>query len=400
MKYLFIIQGEGRGHLTQAISLSSILRKNGHEVVGALVGKNKDRVIPKFFYDKIGTKVITYNSPNFVWNKAETDVKLFQTVVSNMTTSKFRDYNKSMDLIHNEIKEREPDVVINFYELLAGLTNLRYNEQTPFISMAHQYLIMHSQYPFRKMDKQKMLYLKLNTFLSSYGSSKKLGLSFYDMEEDTNNNISIVPPLLRDEVLKLKPTQGDYILTYIVVKGFAEEIMKWHYENPKHKLHVFWDKNTESEETEIDDTLTFHKINDIKFLEYLANCKAFVTTAGFESVCEAMYLNKSIMMIPTHVEQKINSLDAQSSGIGIASNDFNITKILNLSNTKSEGNKSFNSWIESAESQYLNHLTTISKPNYIKRQNNLINRSQIELLNFYNSIRNENKHIWSNRYWL
>ncbi len=400
MKYLFIIQGEGRGHLTQAISLSSILRKNGHEVVGALVGKNKERVIPKFFYDKIGTEVITYNSPNFVWNKAETDVKLFQTVVSNMTASKFKDYNKSMDLIHNEIKEREPDVVINFYELLAGLTNLRYNEQTPFISMAHQYLIMHSQYPFRKMDKQNMLYLKLNTFLSSYGSSKKLGLSFYDMEEDTNNNISIVPPLLRYEVLKLKPTQGDYILTYIVVKGFAEEIMKWHYENPEQKLHVFWDKNDESEETKIDDTLTFHKINDIKFLEYLANCKAFVTTAGFESVCEAMYLNKSIMMIPTHVEQKINSLDAQSSGIGIASNDFNITKILNLSNTKSEGNKNFNLWIESAESQYLNHLTTISKPNYIKRQNNLINRSQIELLNFYNSIRNENKHIWSNRYWL
>ena len=400
MKYLFIIQGEGRGHLTQAISLSSILRKNGHEVVGALVGKNKERVIPKFFYDKIGTEVITYNSPNFVWNKAETDVKLFQTVVSNMTASKFKDYNKSMDLIHNEIKEREPDVVINFYELLAGLTNLRYNEQTPFISMAHQYLIMHSQYPFRKMDNQNMLYLKLNTFLSSYGSSKKLGLSFYDMEEDTNNNISIVPPLLRDEVLKLKTTQGDYILTYIVVKGFVEEIMKWHYENPEQKLHVFWDKNDESEETKIDDTLTFHKINDIKFLEYLANCKAFVTTAGFESVCEAMYLNKSIMMIPTHVEQKINSLDAQSSGIGIASNDFNITKILNLSNTKSEGNKSFNLWIESAESQYLNHLTTISKPNYIKRQNNLINRSQIELLNFYNSIRNENKHIWSNRYWL
>lgn len=400
MKYLFIIQGEGRGHLTQAISLSSILRKNGHEVVGALVGKNKERVIPDFFYDKIVTEVITYNSPNFVWNKAETDVKLFQTVVSNMTASKFRDYNKSMDLIHNEIKEREPDVVINFYELLAGLTNLRYNEQTPFISMAHQYLIMHSQYPFRKMDKQNMLYLKLNTFLSSYGSSKKLGLSFYDMEGDTNNNISIVPPLLRDDVLKLKPTQGDYILTYIVVKGFAEEIMKWHYENPEQKLHVFWDKSDECEETKIDDTLTFHKINDIKFLEYLANCKAFVTTAGFESVCEAMYLNKSIMMIPTHVEQKINSLDAVSSGIGIASNDFNISKILNYSNIESDENKSFNRWIESAESQYINHLTTIRKSNHIKRQNNFINRSQIELINFYNSIRNENKHIWSNRYWL
>jgi UDP:flavonoid glycosyltransferase YjiC (YdhE family) len=38
MKYLFIIQGEGRGHLTQAIALCEILHKNNHEVVGALIG--------------------------------------------------------------------------------------------------------------------------------------------------------------------------------------------------------------------------------------------------------------------------------------------------------------------------------------------------------------------------
>lgn len=39
MKYLFIVQGEGRGHLTQAISLSQMLRRHGHEVVEVLVGK-------------------------------------------------------------------------------------------------------------------------------------------------------------------------------------------------------------------------------------------------------------------------------------------------------------------------------------------------------------------------
>ena len=66
MKYLFIIQGEGRGHLTQAISLSSILRKNGHEVVGALVGKTKDRVIPKFFYDKIQGITFYHSADNVI----------------------------------------------------------------------------------------------------------------------------------------------------------------------------------------------------------------------------------------------------------------------------------------------------------------------------------------------
>ena len=43
MKFLFIVQGEGRGHLTQAITLEEILRRNGHEVVEVLVGKSSSR---------------------------------------------------------------------------------------------------------------------------------------------------------------------------------------------------------------------------------------------------------------------------------------------------------------------------------------------------------------------
>ena len=49
MKFLFIVQGEGRGHLTQAITLEEILRRNGHEVVEVLVGKSSSRRLPGFF---------------------------------------------------------------------------------------------------------------------------------------------------------------------------------------------------------------------------------------------------------------------------------------------------------------------------------------------------------------
>ena len=37
MRYLFVVQGEGRGHLTQALSLASILLRQVHEVVKFLV---------------------------------------------------------------------------------------------------------------------------------------------------------------------------------------------------------------------------------------------------------------------------------------------------------------------------------------------------------------------------
>ena len=52
MKCLFIVQGEGRAHLTQAITLEEMLLRNGHEVVEVLVGESSSRILPGFF--KIG----------------------------------------------------------------------------------------------------------------------------------------------------------------------------------------------------------------------------------------------------------------------------------------------------------------------------------------------------------
>lgn len=49
MKYLFIVQGEGRGHLTQCIALEEILRNSGNEVIEILVGKSNARNLPGFF---------------------------------------------------------------------------------------------------------------------------------------------------------------------------------------------------------------------------------------------------------------------------------------------------------------------------------------------------------------
>ena len=53
MKVLFIIQGEGRGHLTQAMTMERLLMSHGHEVVRMLVGKSESRKLPAFFTDNV-----------------------------------------------------------------------------------------------------------------------------------------------------------------------------------------------------------------------------------------------------------------------------------------------------------------------------------------------------------
>ena len=53
------------------------------------------------------------------------------------------------------------------------------------------------------------------------------------------------------------------------------------------------------------------------FLNQMAACKAYASTAGFESICEAMYLGKPILRVPAHIEQDCNAFDAVNSGAGI-----------------------------------------------------------------------------------
>ena len=66
MRYVFIVQGEGRGHLTQAISMERLLRENGHEVAAVLVGKSPARRLPAFFERTIQAPVEMFESFNFV----------------------------------------------------------------------------------------------------------------------------------------------------------------------------------------------------------------------------------------------------------------------------------------------------------------------------------------------
>ena len=84
MKILFIIQGEGRGHLTQALSLRQKLADEGHEIVGVLVGKSPARRLPGFFSEKIGVPVYPFESPNFLPSAKNKQVNLVRSVAYNL----------------------------------------------------------------------------------------------------------------------------------------------------------------------------------------------------------------------------------------------------------------------------------------------------------------------------
>ena len=58
----------------------------------------------------------------------------------------------------------------------------------------------------------------------------------------------------------------------------------------------------------------------------MARCRGLVSTAGFESIAEAMYLGKPVQVVPVegHFEQWCNAFDTVRAGAGIRSKVFDL----------------------------------------------------------------------------
>jgi uncharacterized protein (TIGR00661 family) len=354
MRFLFIVQGEGRGHMTQAISMQDILKRHGHEVVEVLVGKSHQRQIPQFFIDKIGIPVHTYLSPNFEMSKNNKGIRVYQSIWHNIVHCGV--YFQSISFIKRRIKETSPDIVLNFYEMLGGLTWMLHRPKVRYFCVGHQFLLLHPEFVFPKGHRFQIGMLNFLTRVTSFGAEKKLALSFVHMPDIERKKLYVVPPLLRKEVLETTPSEGNYLLGYMLNAGYSDEIIKWHKNRSELEAHFFWDKKDVPEDIEVQPNLYFHKINDTKFVHYMKDCAAYASTSGFESICEAMYLRKPVLMVPTsgHIEQLCNSVDAVRAGAGIASDWFDLDALLAYLPSYPKNERKFIEWVQQSEQKFIN----------------------------------------------
>lgn len=354
MKYMFAIQGEGRGHLTQAISLKQMLERNGHEVVAVLVGSSKKRELPAFFVKQINTEIIQFQSPNFLPVPKDKKPFLLASILYNLLLLPV--YIESIFTIRRSIRQKKVDIVINFYELLCGVTYGIFNPKPIMINIAHQYYFLTNNFQYTGNKKFQFFLLNIYSRFTALNSTKILALSFRNEETEQYEDIRIVPPLLRKEVLQEIPIKGNYIHGYLLNDGFSTELVNWSEKNGKEKMHFFWDKKDVKSTVHLNKYISMHTLDDKRFLYYMASAKAYATTAGFESVCEAMYLQKPVLMVPTHIEQECNALDALRTKAGVSASGFDMDALLKFI-PDFEPNHEFRYWVNAAEKCILTELT-------------------------------------------
>lgn len=352
---IFLVQGEGRGHMTQAISLAQLLKRNGHALLHVFVGSSQRRKVPSFFSDAIDAQIETIASPNFELDTDNKSLRIFPSIIKNFRNGKV--YLCSLDRMKEVIDEKSPDLVVNFYDILGGLYFIKHKKGAfKYFCVGHQYMASHRDFTFPKRKTVARLSFHLLNFLTSYRADKIVALSFSQYAPFKKSKKHVTPPLLREAIRNKESKEGDYILVYVVNDGYGFEILSAHQHYADQQVYCFWDNKTHPDGYTPEPNFTFYQLNGERFVDLMSNAKGYIATSGFESVCEAMYLGKKLMVVPVenHFEQACNALDAVKTGLCISNDSFDLGKLLDFVDRPNyaEKQKVFKSWVDSADTVF------------------------------------------------
>ena len=354
MRILFCVLGEGRGHLTQAMAAKEIVEAAGHEIVRVVVGVGPETKLPGYFVSAMPMPVMVFPTLAFIYDRSRS-VNLPRTIFGALRC--LPDHVRAAQELRALVRELKPDVIVNFFEPVTGMYALFVRDRPPVVAVGHQFL--HEHPAFVRTRDQPLQRWCLKWFTRLVGSrSTRLALSHYEAPDVLRRRLTVAPPLLRRQLFDVTPDpRGKFLLVYLLNHGYSEQVIAWHTRHPRMTIHCFYDKPGAPVELAHDATLTFHRLDGEKYLRMMADCRAVVCTAGFESACEAAYLGKPLLMFPVenHVEQRMNALDAAQAGLGVWNAAFDLDCVSEL--PERVDNRVYRAWVERAGAVLLRALT-------------------------------------------
>jgi UDP:flavonoid glycosyltransferase YjiC (YdhE family) len=313
----FVVQGEGRGHMTQALALAGFLRDAGHEVERVLVGTSPFRSLPDYFVRGIGAPVETFSAPTQVPGPEARGMSVSRTAADALR--RLPRFVAGAHRIH--VVTRSADIVVNFLDLLGGLSRALFRTSSPALAVAHNHVFFHPalrHLPGGPLARRWVLAYARATAL---GVERLVALSFGPLASAAESagkrkRLVVAPPLLRPGLERLVARDEGHLLAYALNPGYAELLAAWHRRSGGATVHCYVDGGAAALAAEPQPGFYVHDLDQEAFLRHLATCRAYVGTAGFETICEAFHLGKPALVIPTdgQLEQTLNAWDAERAG--------------------------------------------------------------------------------------
>jgi uncharacterized protein (TIGR00661 family) len=303
MNILYGVPGEGLGHATRSKVVIGHLLSQGHNV--CVVSSAR------------AYQMLAANFPGRVH-----EIRGFHLAYKNLTVSKSRTAALTLrtapeSLRVNFAKYREllcdftPELVISDFESFSYF--FAKWRRLPVVSIDNMQIISRAALDVAvpRPERGNLSLARQIVRAKLPRSRHYLITTFFELPL-TKQATTLVPPIIRPEILAARPTAGAHVLVYQSATN-QKDLVPLLQSLPGQEFRVYGFNKEESH-----GNVQLRAFSEQGFIDDLASARAVVTNGGFSLISEAVYLRKPVcaIPIPAQFEQFLNAAEVERLGYG------------------------------------------------------------------------------------
>ena len=303
MNILYGVPGEGLGHATRSKVVIGHLLAHGHQV--CVVSSSR------------AYTMLAATFPGRVH-----EIRGFHLAYNGLAVSKLRTAALTLrtapeDLRINFAKYREllcdfePDIVISDFESFSYLFAKMH--RLPIISIDNMQIISRTKLNVAIPKAERGNYqLAKSIVRAKLPHSRHYFVTTFFSLPLAKDDTTLVPPIIRPEILAARPTKGRHVLVYQSATT-QQNLVPLLQQLPDQEFRVYGFNKQENH-----GNVQLCAFSEAGFIADLASSRAVVTNGGFSLISEAVFLHKPIcaIPIPAQFEQWLNAAEVEKMGYG------------------------------------------------------------------------------------
>lgn len=308
MRILYGVVGEGMGHATRSKVVIEHLRQKGHKVKVVVSGRAY-QFLKKHFDDVVEIRGLTIQ---YEGGAMDRDASVLKNVVvaPGMLLANAKAY-------FQDVAPFRPHLCISDFDSFAYLFAKRHG--LPVVSIDNQQIIHKCRHDDDIKKGIKADFQATRAFVKAKlpGCDHYAVTTFFypKVREKFAGKVTLVPPILREAILKASPSRGAHVLVYQTSLSDATLLPTLN-RLPDQGFVVYGLRRNE-----IVGNCVVKDFDEEGFVRDLASARAVVSNGGLTLISEALYLGKPVFSVPVRhqFEQEMNARYVEKLGYGLAS---------------------------------------------------------------------------------
>jgi len=313
MRVLYGVVGEGMGHATRSRVVIDHLVARGHDLHVVVSGRAHDLLARHF------AGVHRIHGLHLIYE--DNEVKRARTLLSNLKATFLPDTLR--DGLPGNVRQWfdlarrfAPELVISDFESWSYWFGQA--QHVPVVSIDNMQIISRCHHDQDVFDADPASFLLAKGIVrTKVPRCMHYVVTTFFYPPVKRERTTLVPPILRPEILAARPSAGDHVLVYQSGAG-AESIAQALKEFPRQPFLVYGMRRGIAA-AERDANLEHRPFSETQFVADLASAKAVIAGGGFSLLGEAVHLGKPVLSVPLEgqFEQTLNAVYIDKLGYGL-----------------------------------------------------------------------------------